>query len=260
MRTVTTSLYGAIPAPETFGELQEICEQSMPKEHFNVRIWRGQADVSWPIHSSAYRRLRIDLKTVDESDVKSYEASLLALASHKGFRRVDGRDLSDLELLARLRHHGAATRLIDATSNALVGLYFCVMAGPNQAGLLLGIHSSALGGYEGLLDQRPYDEIFDDLPNTHPQTWEPPVVSPRVAAQRARFLYSPIVADKKGSLALGGTGEHLLLIYVSPELKKECLNILSEVYDIRYSTLFPDIDGFGYAHSFRFSRETQFRW
>jgi hypothetical protein len=229
MRTVTTDLYGDIPAPATFGELQSLYEQSMPKEHFNVRIWRGQSDVSCPIHSSAYRRLRIDLTTVDESDVKRYEASLLALASHKGFRRVDGRDLSDLELLARLRHHGAATRLVDATSNALVGLYFCVMAEPNRAGLLLGIHSSAIGGYEGLLDERPYDEIFEVLPTTHPQTWEPPVVSPRVAAQHARFLYSPIVSNKKGSLALGNTPEHLLLIYVSPELKKECLNILSEV-------------------------------
>src|SRR5207248_640437 len=124
---------------------------------------------------------------------------------------------------------------------------------PERPGILIGIHSSALGGYEGLLDERPYDKIFEKLPTEHAQTWEPPGVSPRIAAQRAQFLYSPVVPDKKGSVALAAEDKHLLVIHVSPELKKTSLAILSELYDIRYATLFPDIDGFGYANSFRFS-------
>jgi hypothetical protein len=260
MQTANSTLYGRIPAPENFAELHSLCEEPLPDEHFNVRIWRGQADASWPLHSAAYRRLLIDQETVSESDVQMYESSLLELASHKGFRRVDGRDLSDLELLARLQHHGAATRLVDATRSALVALFFTVIAQPNQPGILLGIHSSALGGYEGLLDQRPYDEIFKSLPKEHAQTWEPPGVSPRIAAQRAQFLYSPVISDMKASVALAADDKHILVIHVSPQLKKICLKILSEVYDIRYASLFPDIDGFGYANSFRFSRSGQFRW
>lgn len=259
MNTVASELYGVIPAPTTFGELESLWEQPLPGEGFNVRMWRGQANALWPIHSAAYRRLRIDLETVSELDLKNYETSLLARASHRGFRRIDGRDLSDLELLARLQHHGAATRLLDATRSALIGLFFCAVSEPDLPGLLLGIHSSGLGGYEGLLDQRPYEKIFDKLPNTHPQTWEPPVVSSRISAQRAQFLYSPVVSDRRGSLALGKS-KHLLLIQISPKLKKECLKILSEIYDIRYLTLFPDIDGFGYANSFRFPRHGQLRW
>jgi len=244
MKTLNTDLYEALPAPETFSELQSLCEQPLPDKYFNVRMWRGQSDASWPIHSSGYRRLLLDQEKVSESDMRNYERSLLDLASHKGFRRVDGRDLTDLELLARLRHHGAATRSIDATRSALVGLYFCVMANPTEPGILFGLHCHGLGGYEGLLDQRSYDEIFADLPNTHPQTWEPPSVSPRITAQRAQFLYSPVVPDKRGSLGLGDVEEYLLAILVSPDLKQECLKILSEVYDIQYATLFPDIDGF----------------
>ena len=98
------------------------------------------------------------------------------------------------------------------------------------------------------------------FPTAHPQTWEPPIVSPRIAAQRAQFLYSPVVSESTGSLALGKDNKYLLVIHVSPQLKKECVKTLSEVYDIRYATLFPDIDGFGYAHSFRFSRTGQFCW
>ncbi len=260
MKTVVSPIYGEIPAPGNFDELRSLCEASLPTEHFNVRMWRGQSDASWPVHSAAYRRLLIDYKTVSESDVQIYEQSLLEWASHKGFRRVDGRDLTDLELLARLQHHGAATRLVDATRSALVGLFFTAMAQPDRPGVLIGIHSSALGGYEGKLDERPYDKIFENLPTKHGQTWEPPGVSPRIAAQRAQFLYSSIVSDKKGSLSLAEDDKHLLVIHVNPELKKTSLNILSEVYDIRYVTLFPDIDGFGYANSVRFSRSGQFRW
>src|SRR5256885_2852342 len=94
MRTVTTSLYGPLPAPEIFGELQSLCETSLLQEHFNVRIWRGQADASWPLHSAAYRCLLLHLKTIDQSDVKGYAARLLALACHKCFPCVDRRYVS----------------------------------------------------------------------------------------------------------------------------------------------------------------------
>ena len=104
-------------------------------------MWRGQPDIEWPVHSTAYRRIAADASdAVKEKDVRFYEKRLLERAEHRGFRLHEGRELSDFDLLARLRHHGAATRFIDATRNALIGLWFCVSEQKDKTGLLLEVH------------------------------------------------------------------------------------------------------------------------
>ena len=163
--------------------------------------------------------------------------------------------LSDLELLARLRHHGAATRLVDATRNALIGLWFCTSDQKDKTGLLIGVHCDFIGGSEGQPEKRPYDEVFsDENPTDYPQTWEPSRVTLRVAAQHSQFLYSAIVQDKMGSIALPRETGATLMIAISPQLKENCNPILTEVYDIRHETLFPDLDGFGTANGVSFDR------
>jgi hypothetical protein len=212
-----------------------------------------RGDVDWPIHSTAYRRVvgsRYRVLDSHKENVELYEKRLLEQAKHKGFGLHEGRELSDLELLARLRHHGAATSFVDATRSALIGLWFCVSDRPDKVGLLLGIHCDHLGGKgEGYLEKRPYDEVFKRLPETHPQTWDPSQVSARVAAQHSQLLYSPIVDRKTGSLALPKKPGAILFTAIAPDLKIVCEKLLSEVYDIRRETLFPDLDGFGLANS-----------
>ena len=228
-----------------------------------VRIWRGHADINWPIHSTAYRRLAADASRtgVSEIDVRRYEKRLLKLAEHKGFRFQEGRELSDLELLARLRHHGAATRFVDATRNALAALWFATFEHANTVGLLIGVHCNYLRGHEGHPERRPYDKVFhDNMSTSDPYTWEPPHVTLRVAAQHSQFLYSPIVTDRLGSLALPKEEGGTLMIALSPKLKEDCEPILMQVYDIRRETLFPDLDGFGIANSVSFSKSGSYRW
>src|SRR6266404_2469373 len=122
MKNFKSELFGSIPEPETFDELFATVTEAEPKLG-RVRMWRGQADISWPIHSTAYRRLASSRARISESDVISYEENLLKHATHRGYRYLDGRELSDLELLARLQHHGAATRLVDATRSAFIALW-----------------------------------------------------------------------------------------------------------------------------------------
>ena len=176
-------------------------------------------------------------------------------------RYLDGRALSDLELLALLRHHGAATRLVDATRNALVALWFCVSENPDTIGTLIGIHSDFLGGYEMEPEHRSYYEIMGDLIELdHPMTWEPTAVSPRVAAQHSQFLYSALSTDATGSLRLPKNEGATFVIAVDSELKASAKEVLIDVFDIRDLTMFPDIDGFGRVHSSGVGEYDVYRW
>ncbi|HYI64116.1 MAG TPA: FRG domain-containing protein [Allosphingosinicella sp.] len=227
----------------------------------NVWMWRGQANIEWPIHSSAYRRLALEKAAPTDDDITYYEKNLLKRATHRGFRIFDGHELSDFDFLARLQHHGAATRLLDATRNALVGLYFACNQMPSRTGALIGFHAYELGGYEGAPVEGGYDATIGDLGRyRHPQTWEPPNVTPRIAAQHSQFLYSSISSDPRGSLWFEECTPRMLVIAVKPRLKAPFLKALSEAFDIRDLTLFPDIFGFATANSASHTQFDYARW
>ncbi|HHX8301718.1 TPA: FRG domain-containing protein [Vibrio diabolicus] len=259
MNYIETKLFGTVAQPSNLIELLSLVSNHAG-ERRNVYLWRGQANINWPIHSSAFRRL-VSRGNVRELDMQSYEKYLLGHATHQGYRFENGRELSDFELLAKLQHHGAATRLVDVSRNILVGLWFCCSSEPNEMGLLLGVHSDNLGGGENKGENRPYSEIFEDLEEyEYPQTWQPPTVTKRIAAQGGQFLYSAVSQYPTGSLTLDDSPDANLYVAISPDAKKEFLAQLEGTFDIRYLTLFPDIDGFGYAHSFRYDRFETERW
>ncbi|MDR7017821.1 FRG domain-containing protein [Acinetobacter sp. 3657] len=260
MEYIKSDLFGRIVSPKTLPEILDLVSRHANTRR-NVYLWRGQGDIEWPIHSSAYRRLLLDSKKVEEKDILYYEKYLLENATHQGYRFESGQELSDLELLAKLQHHGAATRLIDCSRNMLVALWFCCFSEPQKTGLLFGIHSDHLGGSENRGDKRKYDDIFKNLKqHNHPQTWHPPAVSKRIVAQGAQFLYSFTTQSFAGSLALEQDKEIYIAISIQPQVKERFLKELSNIFDIRYFTLFPDIDGFGYAHSFRYKKYDIERW
>ncbi len=260
MTSITGTLFGDLEAPESLGELFEIAF-SVPAEGNLVRMWRGQADLDWPIHSSAYRRLALSGRSISEPDLVRYEEHLLRHATHQGYRYLDGRALSDFELLARLQHHGAATRLIDATRSLLVALWFCSADHPDKTGALIGIHSHYLGGREQVTEDGNYSDVIDRVASrSHPFTWEPPGVSARIAAQHAQFVFSTVFDDPRGSLRLPDKPTGTLVIPIVPILKTESLNTLMEVFDLRRRTLFPDIDGFSTSNSHKLSTSEMFRW
>lgn len=259
MKTFNSEIFGEIAQPSDFGELIELVLQEDP-EWGRVRMWRGQSDIRWPIHSAAYRRLATTKIALEEVSLRSYESDLLAQAEHHGYNLQDGRLLTDLELLARLQHHGSATRLIDFTRNVLVGLWFSVESQIKQTGVLIGIHSAYLSGHEGHADDRPYKDIMDDLHESAPNTWEPTIVSPRVAAQRSQFLFSKLSESKMGSLKIPNEDGASLFVAISPKLKEASRELLVEGFDIRTISLFPDIEGFSRANGHLNNRWEMDRW
>lgn len=251
--------FGTIPLPSSLSEILDLAKTHSVKRR-NVHLWRGQCDLDWPIHSSAYRRL-VRTQTVTEKSMRSYEEYLLDHATHQGYRFEQGRTLSDFELLAKLQHHGAATRLVDCSRNILVSLWFTCSSEPDKTGLLFGVHSHHVGGGENRTQDGNYLSELNDIQKfKHPQTWQPPVVSKRIAAQSAQFLYSSVSDNLLGSLALGDDQKSYIAIGITPNLKAKLLIELACVFDIRYLTLFPDIDGFGYANSHNFNEYESERW
>lgn len=263
MKEFKSKLYGNIQEPENFIELIELLSFHNV-EGRNVHMWRGQSNIEWRIDHSAYRRLKLDKKKLTDSDLIHYELNLLKQATLKGYRYQNGRTLSDLELLARLQHHGAATRLVDFTRNSLIALWFASSENLDSHGLLIGLHTDFLGGYEAEIQdyQYPFDLKVEDMVN-HAETFEPPVVTPRVAAQHSQFVYSSLSDKKTGSLKLHPDHKDKkpnLFIAISKDLKTNLNQILEKSFDLRYQTLFPDIDGFGDANSHQIPKDKMWRW
>lgn len=266
MKQYKSEIFGDIVSPENFIELTELVTQNINNKYGNVWLWRGQGDIQWPLHSGAYRRNEKENKNVREKDIVFYEKHLLNQARHRGYGCIEGITISDVELLARLQHHGAATRLVDFSKNFLIALWFCIdlYNFRDKTGLLLGIHTSYIGGSsEGELDyeRSDYSKFIEDLSNTnHPMFLESPVVSKRIAAQHGVFLYSDVCHDIKGSIKIPKEKEGSIFIAIDPKIKSEAREILIQSYDIRNETLFPDLDGFSYSNNTLASVYEMYRW
>lgn len=267
MKTYKSPIYGNCPEPESFLELTELINVLDIEDPVNpfvhVKLWRGQANIDWTVDSSGIRRVNRGCKILkdDNRELRSYEKHLLEHATHKGFRYQEGRVISDMELLAKLQHHGAATRLVDFSRNALIALWFSLFELPQKTGLLIGVHSDYVGGTESSLRDMSYDKTMDSCEKfKHSIVYEPPVVSPRIAAQHAQFLYSAISTEQTGSLMLPQEDESRVFIAISPQMKKLFFQILRSTYDYQAKTLFPDLDGFGMANKFNTNPDMMDRW
>ncbi|MFJ7698918.1 FRG domain-containing protein [Lysinibacillus fusiformis] len=261
MKLYDSSLYGLINEPENIHELFELIIGNSTDEGFDIKLWRGQSDISWKIDSGAYRKLLVENSSVSEKNLVRYEESLLRRARHKGYGTDNGVLLGDMELLARLQHHGAATRLVDFSKSSLVALWFCVNSVTEDYGLLLGIDTFHIGGMEGVLDDKfkDYSSAIKGYGYGHPMLIEPPVVSKRIAAQHSVFLYSDISQSVMGSLKIPIEGRNVF-IAISPDLKKVSRKVLIETFDLRRETLFPDLDGFSSANSYMENPSEAYRW
>lgn len=100
-------------------------------DRYPLMTWRGAANIDWPLDSGmAYDVIKMecggDRGALTEEKMASAETDLLSNARRLQLDHgLNGR-MTDLELLAVLQHHGAATRLLDVTTNALVAAYFAV--------------------------------------------------------------------------------------------------------------------------------------
>ena len=103
-----------------------------------VIAFRGQEDKRWLLESSAERRLKKGLKgqgrIPDSLFIEYHRDNLVQKGKLRNYDKREGKQLAELELLANLQHHGAATCLLDFTRNALVALWFACENSHGESG------------------------------------------------------------------------------------------------------------------------------
>ena len=211
-------------------------------------VYRGQPDANWALRNSAERRLLHTLNPKHNGGAKlskneqsvlyvenivDYHENLLEEAELKGFRRIGGRKLTDLELLAELRHFEAATCLLDFTNRALVALYFACKGEERKKGKVFILHHqnipTILPGEEKKIDKL--------LNEDEAKLWRPIMqgqAERRIICQSGLFLINLTEPNKN----------LLTSITINFSHKNKILDELNSRYQISADTLFIDLSGF----------------
>ena len=210
--------------------------------------FRGQGKAYWPLHSAATRRLRkhrgegIQYSPEFPSLYLDYHKStLIAPARTQGLGVESGRAISDLQLLAKLQHLGAATGLLDFSWNPLVGLWFAC-EDTEEDGRLFVINANdpiqvAMISSEET-EQRVTTLLIPNGEFPNIAYWEPMArgdAMARILRQRSVF----IIGRPKIPEDIDILGE----ITIAKEDKEELIRELG-LLDISHRSLFLDAHGF----------------
>ena len=219
-----------------------------------VYAYRGQANSNWPLHSGATRRtineggdeIQLD-RRFPQMYISYHRDTLLEPARTQGFGIEEGRSISDLQLLAKLQHFGAATGLLDFTWDPLIALWFACGNAPEGSvdGKVYVVNTNDTIRFARISndeDEHKIENMFIPASNSHPLLyWEPMLngdAMSRILRQRSVFVIGrPLVPDDPSIVAE---------LEISSEDKDAILKDL-QILDISHSTLFKDVYGFSQA-------------
>ena len=164
---------------------------------------------------------------------------LLESAGLRGFRERQGRGHSDLELLAELQHNGAATCLIDFTTNALIALWFACGGNSKEDGKVVALATDNPERFSIVtyLDLQKPIETF--LNQNKLWKWKPSHLSNRIVAQQSVFVFGEGKIDEKGYESIKIDGSN----------KKNIIEELEERFGITEQYLFSDFAGFALSNA-----------
>ena len=132
--------------------------------------YRGQKNADWGVESGASWRLRSFWKLKEEVTIPKKEFidyhkdELLGPARMDGHGVEEGRRLSDLELLAKLQHHEAATCLIDFTRNFPVAMWFACESHEEKDGQIFILNTRDSNNFRPLNDEKVLEQDLGDFP------------------------------------------------------------------------------------------------
>ena len=219
-----------------------------------IRVgYRGQGNSGWHLYSGAVRRLLDTLAIASPEDHGTFASHyidyhyniLLSPARQRGFHVDAGVELSDLQLLAKLQHFGAATGLLDFTLSPLVALWFaCQESDADGTVFVLDISPSMNDAltWENL-SASSFSSVLGSL-GSHSDliAWEPAAfgeASPRITAQQSLLV---LMHPQGLSCRLAGR------ITIRRDDKPDLLHQLRDL-GFGEETLFVDVHGFSKANS-----------
>ena len=229
--------------------------------------FRGQESEEWSLASSAERRLHAS--SADEDKVTTrlfieYHHNLLTRCKLKNYHQREGKPLDELELLADLQHHGAATCLIDFTRNALIALWFACERSDTE-GKVFVVNTADETAFLEItpadIENRSISDILefktretrkdqaDEAPTREASSlsinepnfwyWSPAHLNERITAQHSLFLFG-LPSSMESQLKT----EKMV---IESSSKEQIRQELKELHDIHEESLFPDFIGFAYT-------------
>ena len=206
-------------------------------------LFRGVSTKSYKIEASACRRLRGAEKN-NPSKLLKINRELIEKARSLGHDQKDGKQLSDLELLAELQHFGAATCLIDFSRNAFVALWFaCQTSSDGEAnGKVYAVNRGDIVRFKKVTPKLLTKDIDYFLePNERGEyliyQWQPKLQNHRIIAQQSEFLFS------------GARIEEEAKCVIDRDSKQDLLRSLEQISGITDGSIYPDFDGFARLHA-----------
>ena len=149
-------------------------------------LYRGLADKDWPVEASASRRIE---KYSDSGIFKNYVLNLLKTAQRNGLGHRADAELCDLELLANLQHHGAATCLIDFTQSPLTALWFVCKDEPEKNGKIIGMRTDNAELFKIVEPDQQKEKIGTFFEQEGLWRWQPRDINNRIVAQQSIFVF-----------------------------------------------------------------------
>lgn len=220
-----------------------------------VYAYRGQEDADWPLHSGATRRL---VNAIGQAILQNpnflqtylsyHRDTLLEPARTQGFGVEGGRNLSDLQLLAKLQHFGAATGLLDFTWNPLFALWIACLS-DGQDGKVFAINTNdpiQITKISSDQQEHALESLLSQVQNSPGLSYWQPTSSgdamARILRQRSVFIIGrPLVPEDVGLVHE---------VRISKEDKAELLDDL-RLLDICHSSVFQDVYGFSQVESWK---------
>lgn len=243
----------------------------------HVWLWRGQADSSHGVEPGVHSRVLSSdaFPHTEQTVLKATEALLDAARSMRLDAQHENR-LPDLALLAHLQHYGAATPLLDVTTDPLIALWMVAFANATDPSSLDGVEGSLFlikrpppERWIDPLDARRYAggesvTIADALKGS---VWwyRAPDVTERLRIQRGSFLVGPLARpddrsnttlpielaqsrvnaienriERRGEASNASLGKvEIFRIAVQPAVKRHLRNLLEERSGLSLQAIYP---------------------
>ncbi len=220
-------------------------------------VFRGQESDLWDVDSSATRRLVEDNKhlgvdrIVSMFDVINYQkTSLVDPIKLEGWHFRDGHELCDLEILTELQHFGAATMLIDFTTDPFIALWFaCAPSSePSDSGVVFLCDIGDMDNFNAVtidILEKTLDKIYKEeieKESKEPQKmfhYRPSRLNQRISSQRSIFIFGKPVIPK----------EMLNMVVIKAENKETIRQELKTTHGLSEIKIYDDFYGFAKANN-----------